>query len=356
MNIPQAKALLGRFIEAGMQVLLVGAPGIGKTDIVRAIAQKLGYRLIISHPVVSDPTDFKGLPFAVDVDGETQARFLPIGQLVDLIEAEERTLWFLDDLGQAPPSVQAALMQLVHRRGRSLGQHRLSDAVRVVAATNRVDDGAMVRGLLSPLRSRFQLILELDASLEAWIPYALEKGLDPRIIAFLKYQVSLGRERFLVPDADPTAIVQTCCPRSWTEAVGPLLELDRSTPFDRHTRRELLCAAIGQEVAIEFDAFLEAAEKLVSLKEILSCPDTAPVPPPSALDVRYMTITGLALHLIRTEDGPTKIEAAARYVRRFPGELRELFRHTIAATQSTDLLETRAMVELTADSLKLAAA
>jgi hypothetical protein len=84
--------------------MIVGSPGVGKSDIVEEAAQSAGAKTIIFHPVISDPTDFKGFPFAKN--GE--ADFLPYGDLKQLIEAKEPTVAFLDDIGQAPPSVQAS--------------------------------------------------------------------------------------------------------------------------------------------------------------------------------------------------------------------------------------------------------
>ena len=45
------KALVTAF-ENGLQLLLVGAPGVGKTDLVLQAARKLGYNVIIMHPVI----------------------------------------------------------------------------------------------------------------------------------------------------------------------------------------------------------------------------------------------------------------------------------------------------------------
>jgi hypothetical protein len=70
------------------------------SDIVEQVANELDHELLISHPVVEDPTDSKGLPFAA-ADGQS-ARFLPFGDLERALQARKRPLiWFLDDLGQA---------------------------------------------------------------------------------------------------------------------------------------------------------------------------------------------------------------------------------------------------------------
>jgi hypothetical protein len=68
----------------------------------------MGWRLVTSQPIISDPVNFKGLPLFKD----GHAEFLPFGDLLDLMETTEETLWFFDDLIQAPTAVQAALMQL----------------------------------------------------------------------------------------------------------------------------------------------------------------------------------------------------------------------------------------------------
>jgi len=128
-----AKAL-AYAIKHKRPMMITGSPGIGKSDIVfqacltineemkdkarsvwKAKDHKKGEKfdedkkyidLIISHPIVSDPTDYKGLPFP-NKDGKT-ADFLPFGDLMSLINADKPTVFFLDDLGQAPASVQAS--------------------------------------------------------------------------------------------------------------------------------------------------------------------------------------------------------------------------------------------------------
>src|SRR6266853_4045336 len=44
------------------QTLIKGQPGVGKSDIVEQACAAIGADLIFSHPAVSDPTDYKGMP------------------------------------------------------------------------------------------------------------------------------------------------------------------------------------------------------------------------------------------------------------------------------------------------------
>src|SRR5438105_5983575 len=128
---------LAQYLEIAVNnrfpVLIKGKPGIGKSDIVEQVQVKTGFEYILTHPVVSDHTDFKGLPFANKEF--TKADFLPYGDLHQMIHADKPTIVFLDDLGQAPISVQAACMQLL--LARRINGHKISKHVTFVAATNR---------------------------------------------------------------------------------------------------------------------------------------------------------------------------------------------------------------------------
>ena len=59
MTPSQLKTLLECTIQDGLPVLITGAPGIGKSDIVAQATQAIGAKMILSHPAVSDPTDAK---------------------------------------------------------------------------------------------------------------------------------------------------------------------------------------------------------------------------------------------------------------------------------------------------------
>lgn len=145
LRTKRASELVSQYLDARIPVLLTGAPGVGKSSIVEAAATAARYDVILSHPVVSDPTDAKGLPWP-GKDGES-ATFLPFGDLARAIKATQPTVWFLDDLGQAGPAVQASYMQLL--LARQVNGHKLPDCITFVAATNRRMDRAGVTGILA---------------------------------------------------------------------------------------------------------------------------------------------------------------------------------------------------------------
>ena len=101
MTPSQLKAFLVSAIKARINVLITGAPGIGKTEIIDEARREAGADLITSHPAIEDPTDAKGLPWPNNGTGE--ASFLPFGNLARALKATTLTVWDLEDLGQANP-------------------------------------------------------------------------------------------------------------------------------------------------------------------------------------------------------------------------------------------------------------
>lgn len=260
---PQSLAtFLSYSIAAGINVLITSEPGIGKSDIVTAAAAAASADLILSHPVVEDPTDAKGLPFVV----KGSADFLPFGQLRKAMTATRRTVWFLDDFGQAPISVQAAYMQLL--LAREVNGHRISDHVTFIAATNRRTDRAGVSGILEPVKSRFGTIVTLEANVDDWCNWAIDHDLPAELIAFMRFRPELLSA--FAPTADLT---NSPSPRTWS-AVAKWLALQ----LPAAVLNEVITGAVGAAAATEFLAFLSLYNELPNIDQILIDPNSAKLP------------------------------------------------------------------------------
>ncbi|HDR9180701.1 TPA: ATP-binding protein [Burkholderia vietnamiensis] len=286
--------LLGIYIPQRFPVLISGRPGIGKSDIVEAAAAATDHELLISHPVVEDPTDSKGLPFP-SADGE-RARFLPFGDLERALNTRRPLLWFLDDLGQSTPAVQAAKMQLL--LARRIGEHKLPDHVTFVAATNRRGDNAGVTGILDPVISRFAAVVELEPTINDWTAWAVNHGVPPELIAFLRFRPDL-----LSVVKTNRDIEASPSPRSWGFVAKVLL----SVPA--HLLTHAVSGAVGEGAAAEFVSFIGIFRALPSVDAIVMNPDLGPIPEePSVL---YALTTALACH---ADDG--NFERVLRYAER----------------------------------------
>lgn len=295
MRPAQLSAVLAKTIAARLPVLIKGAPGIGKTDVVVQAAKAAKADLVVMHPVVSDPTDFKGLPAVVG----DEAEFLPFGELSDLIDASKLTVCFFDDLGQAPAAVQAAAMQLI--LARRINSHVISDKVVFVAATNRREDRAGVTGILEPVKSRFATIIELNPNVDDWCGWALENGVPPELVAFVRF-----RPELLMSATAPTAdIVNRPSPRTVTN-LGKLIGIGIDD-------LETLAGAVGEGFAAEFIGFLRVWASLPSIDGILLNPEKADIP--SEQSALYAVTVALASRT--TADNAGRI---VRYMNRLPDE------------------------------------
>ena len=245
-------------------LLVTGPPGGGKSEIITQGVADAGADSIVSHPVVSDPTDAKGLPWpAAD---HQSASFLPFGDLARALAVTRPTAWFLDDLGQATDAVQASFMQplLTHHAG----GRKLPDCLTFIAATNRRTDRAAVRGMLEPVKSRFVSIVELVPDVDEWCTWALSNGICAEVVAFMRFRPELLSA--FEPSAD---MVNSPIPRTWSH-VSKLMSVE----MDPAIRAAAICGAVGDAAGGEFIAVLALWAELPNIDQITIDPDSAAIP------------------------------------------------------------------------------
>ena len=128
--------------------MLVGSPGIGKSDIVKLTAKKHNLKLIDLRLAQSDPTDLNGFP-TLQNDGTRMdyapPTTFPLENLDQIPNGYEGWLLFLDEINAAPPAIQAAAYKLV--LDRQIGSHNLHKRVAIVCAGNKATDKAIVNRL-----------------------------------------------------------------------------------------------------------------------------------------------------------------------------------------------------------------
>lgn len=311
LSISTGSQLLSVGLEASLPVLLFGAPGIGKTEIVKAAARELGFAIEISHPVVSDPTDFKGIPFA----DNGVARFLPLPLLRKMMGAQEPMVVFFDDLGQAPEAVQAALMQVI--LAREVDGNKISNHVRFVAASNEIRQGAGVRGVLSPLISRFTVIY-LTSDFAAFKNWAAASGkISALIVSFLESQ---NRKNLNMLNTFSEEKAKLCipyaCPRTWEVANRWLTAFTNGNDVNWELAYPAIAGCVGEDCALAFMTFCKRYDSVS--RYVLAAeknPDTAPLP----IDItdQFLVCAGFAL---RSAKSSRIIPNAVRYLQRMNNE------------------------------------
>lgn len=303
-----------------MNTLVVGSPGIGKSDIVEAVARDTKHDLVIFHPVTSDPVDFKGLPYVEN----GKASYLLDDHLRKLTDAKKKTICFFDDLGQAPAGVQAACMQIL--QARRINSHAISDKVTFIAATNRRSDGSGVNGILEALKSRFRPILQLEPDIDSWCDWALNNNMPAELIAFMRFKPNL------LNDPKPSKeMVNFPCPRT-IAAVGKWVNAG-------FVDAPVIAGCVGDGFATEFLSFLKVWGKLPAFTQIVLNPDTTPVPDMSEPSVMY-AISGM----LAKNASDSNLEAVCRYASRLPVEFNVLMMKD-AIKQHPEIVSTKAFID-----------
>jgi len=262
-------------------LMVIGMPGGGKTEINIQAAEKLGRELIITHPVIDDPTNYKGFPFKeVDPDGNVKADFVPFGFLRKLIEADHPITLFMDDMGQAAKTVQAAAMQLVH--GGVIGGKKISPHVSFLIASNRREDKAAVTGMIEPLKNR-AIIVNLATNVNDWCRWGITHGQPPENIAFNRF-----RKRHIEEGYEPTIdFTNSATPRTIAKC-GELLKAG----VPKHIEFEVYTGTAGEKYATEFINFLDIYRQIPDIQGIIRNPQAVEVP--SKDNILYATCEALA--------------------------------------------------------------
>lgn len=267
---------------------LWGAPGVGKSSIVKQIAEEKSIGFIDLRLALMDPTDLKGIPF-YDKESHTALWAPPA-----FLPQEGEGILFLDELNSAPPSVQSSAYQLI--LDRKIGEYILPDGWAIVAAGNRDGDRGVTYRMPAPLANRF-VHFEMEVSVEDWRLWAFEKGIDAKIIAYISYK----NEHLFTFDATSNT-KSFATPRSW-EYVHNVLQSSLSS----HLLLEVLSGTVGQDVAVDFLNFIKVMDRLPDMEAILESGDGEYS---EAVDVLYALSSGLVSRVLQDE---TKLDNLLLY-------------------------------------------
>ncbi len=257
----QVNNIVGRAFAAKQPVFLWGAPGIGKSEIIQQITDSLGNSLMIDMRLaLMEPTDLRGYPFR---NPETnQMEWAPPADLPsqELAEQYDHIVLFLDELNSAPPSVQAAAYQLV-LNGR-IGQYKLPDNVRIVAAGNRETDRGVTYRMPAPLANRFRH-LNMTVDFGDWLTWALLNEVHQDVVGYLSYA---KQDLF---DFDPKTSSQAfATPRSWNVVSG-MLKVEGFDTADTYEQKAEIAGAVGEGMAAKFIEHRRIAGTMPNPEDIL---------------------------------------------------------------------------------------
>ena len=292
-------------ISVGLTPLLTSSPGMGKSSLVRQIAEDHRLKLIDLRLSQCTPEDLQGFPMRQG----NKAVFTPFSvfPLEDEEPPEGYDGWmlFLDELTSATKPVQAAAYKLV--LDRMVGSFALHPHVAIVSAGNKATDKAVVNQMSTALQSRL-IHFELAVSQEETVELFYKLGVDHRIISFISYMPS--RLMDFRPDHHEKTFP---CPRTW-EFLSRLIK-DKDITNSMGAR---IAGTIGEGTATEFVTFAREFERLPKYADIVSAPLATQVPP--EVSTKYATMSMLVEN-IKVQD----LDAVLDYVERFDIEMQILF-------------------------------
>lgn len=257
MKPSRVAEVLTRLLDTRWPAFLWGAPGVGKSSVVRQVAAARGLQLVDVRAPLLDPTDLRGLPYLRDgVAAWAPPSFLPADR------ASSGVLFF-DELNAAPPLVQASLYQLT--LDRRIGEYELPPGWRIVAAGNRAEDAAVVFRMPSALANRF-VHLDFEVDFNDWATWALSAGIDPRVHAFLALRRELLINTRSTDRGFPT-------PRSWEMASDAMKMF--GGPSDV---LDVLIGIVGEGAAMELIGFCNRTLSAERVDAIIADPGRAQLP------------------------------------------------------------------------------
>jgi MoxR-like ATPase len=183
VSIAAAKqALIEQYADATLRQrasMLWGTRGVGKSSIVRQVAEHFDAPLVDLRLTTIEPVDIRGAIYADDSREQTvwfPPEFLPG-------EDEPEGILFLDELTAADQRLQISAYSLI--LDRRVGKYRLPEGWLVVAAGNAAFHGAVSHDMGTALADRM-FHFNVQTVIDAFLDHALANDFAPEIMAYLK--------------------------------------------------------------------------------------------------------------------------------------------------------------------------
>jgi hypothetical protein len=150
----------------------------------------------------------------------------------------------------------------------------------VIGAGNTSDDRAYTHDVAAPLLDRGGEVELLGADGEAWIKWAIENGIDSRIIGNIAFKSS---NLFKVNFEDEQKFTTY---RGWERGSNLIKNVKDYVELEL-----IMSSAIGEGVAREFVAFCKIQEK-INLEDVIKNPEK--LKEINEIDVKYFLVTAIA--------------------------------------------------------------
>ena len=300
-------------------LMLWGPPGVGKSTVVRSVAEAQGVGFLDIRLAQREPVDLRGLP----VPREDAVEWLLSSEWPR--DPNSRGIILFDELTAADRTLQVAAYELI--LDRRLGTlYTVPPGWYIVAAGNRAGDRAVAGTLSSALANRF-CHLDVAVNVEDWVAWAAERGFPPIVSSYLRFQPG----SFL--DLSGPLDRGWPSPRSWERVAVTLMH---GAELPEPLLQRLIEGLVGVGAAAQFLAFRELAESLPDVQAWLRGETELEVP--TRPDLRFALVGAVAHAVWRTSNRRAAIARAL--------ELSDRLGSDFAALLLTDLLRGQSATHL----------
>lgn len=268
-------------------LMVWGAPGLGKSSVIRGIAEEKGIGFIDVRLAQREPVDVRGLP--VPDTANQKVDWLVSGEWPR--DPKSKGILLFDELTAADRSLQVAAYELI--LDRKLGDmYTVPDGWYIVAAGNRVEDSAVSTTMSSALANRFMHV-ELGEDVDAWAQWAQKHRIHPSVTGYIRF-----RPECLFRQQDENLERGWPTPRAW-ERVSIMLNVVPKD--DEDLLRKLVYGLVGNRAGLEFIEFHKLNDDFADVKKMMLNPE-AKVVIPTKVDRKFALCSGMCYFLWRGKD------------------------------------------------------
>lgn len=287
-------------------ILIHGAPGLGKSTMVRDIAKELGIDFRDVRLTEIQSVDIRGLP-SVDCEKGVMKWNPP-----DFWPRDENSkgILFFDEITSCARDCQVAAYEIIHDR--KIGDfYHLPTGWYIVAAGNRVEDRAVATTMSSALANRFMHV-ELAEDLDGWVSWAQRHDINPSVIGFLNFRPGL-----LFRMDNENVQMGWPSPRSW-EKVSRMIDVFKDD--GEATLRKIVYGLVGRGAGQEFMEFYRMNSDFKNILRMMT-DEKAEVVIPSQIDRQYAFCSAVSYYLWRgrdEEDEARRLDGFFRIIMKLP--------------------------------------
>ena len=290
IGLDRLPSLLRAALATGAPIVLLGAPGCGKTAAATAAADALGVGCVVLNAASALPLDVIGLPVVRQSGdaGEGVVYAEPTWLRELRATGRHRGILVLDEVATAPAETAPVFAQLLGER--RAGAFRLPEGWVVLALGNRPQDRAGARPMLAHIINR-AAVYTVRPDLKSWLAWAktvsgrpLPEGLPPLAVAFAR----TGEFAPWIDKMSPRGANEPWLSwRSYTLAwrtVAALRLDDPTTPLvdvridPDPAVRDAFASFLPPEIVELVSEYLLVGAQVPTLQQVLEDPDNAIVP------------------------------------------------------------------------------